>query len=232
MTSRSLGWLFAMSALLGCSSFSEEGLVIEVTIRGEGSEDPTEPPLNSLSQALLTVSQAELLACQPQLALINAGRAFNLFRPSAARAHSEETPTRLGTPHVVDLLDDQQSQTLGRFLPVPRSYCTLRLIMAPADADAVNLDQHPQLLATTLLVAAEPAPERSGTPSFRFTSSKRIAVDLPLPFGDAFKRPSTYSLDVRVQTNDWRAAIDATPELEAVERVVPHSMRCEVQEAR
>lgn len=93
-----------------------------------------------LTSAYLTLSEMDLrtdCSASPFAWLRDA--VFELLVP-AAYAHTESTPTKLGTPLVVNLLNaDSEELEFGHFSPPPSSYCGITVHMHPADADARNL---------------------------------------------------------------------------------------------
>ncbi len=80
---------------------------------------------DDVAQAHLVVSAVELVPCAP---LARGG-------PFSALAHTPSTPTRIGVPLVVDLLDEAPRR-LGTLRPPPADWCWLDVWLAPADADA------------------------------------------------------------------------------------------------
>jgi len=93
-----------------------------------------------LTSAYLTLSEMDLrtdCSASPFAWLLDT--VYELVVPSA-HAHTESTPTKLGTPQVVNLLNaDSEELEFGHFSPPPGSYCGVTVHMHPADADTVNL---------------------------------------------------------------------------------------------
>jgi hypothetical protein len=135
-----------------------------------------------LGTARLTVLAATLESCpaSPTAAL----RA--LLRPAVARAHSEGSPTRLGEPHVVDLRNDAGT-VLGELEPPAGRYCSVRLTLGPADADAVGLPS-PDFAGTTFAMTGDvdlPAPRAvSGRSTGNLTTTAALEPALTLGEGD------------------------------------------------
>ena len=64
---------------------------------------------------------------------------YELLIPTAD-AHTESTPTRIGEPLVVNVLNpDTEELEFGHFSPPPASYCGITVHMHPADADSRGL---------------------------------------------------------------------------------------------
>ena len=103
-----------------------------------------------LASAYLTLSEMELRTdcnTSPFARLLDS--LYELVLP-VAQAHTESTPTRLGAPLVVNLINpDSEELEFGHFSPAAGNYCGITVHMHPADTDARNL---PSALAMTGLV--------------------------------------------------------------------------------
>lgn len=93
-----------------------------------------------LTAAYLTISEMDLrtdCSVSPFAWLLDT--VYEMVIPTA-HAHTESTPTKLGTPLVVNLLNpDSEELEFGHFSPPPASYCGITVHMHPADADAIGL---------------------------------------------------------------------------------------------
>lgn len=118
----------------------------------------------TLRRAHVTLSSVELFACQTS----TAWRWLRALSPvGTAEAHTEGSPRKLGTPHVVGPgagpgLADAEVRTLGTLHPPPGRYCRAHLVFAPADADAEGLGQGPDMVGKTLRLEGEWAPAGGG----------------------------------------------------------------------
>ena len=96
-----------------------------------------------LEQFALVVADVEVHACTTlteQAAWTKPWRAIPSWLSSTANAHVPESATRLGTPTVEDLLSPPaRARILGEVAPPAGSYCKLRVVLAGADEDVVNL---------------------------------------------------------------------------------------------
>jgi hypothetical protein len=91
----------------------------------------------------------------------------------SAQAHIPASPTRLGTPTVVDLLAaDSEALDLGAINPLPDSYCGSDWGIFAADEDAVGLDQTPQMLGLSVLLQGRYGPEQK---AFELRSSRSLS---------------------------------------------------------
>ena len=87
-----------------------------------------------LDRALIALGQVELLECDN-----SARQLWRLFVPGRARAHEESTPTSLGIPMIIDLMESSgEALFAGTLRPPPGRYCGIRVVGAPADADAIG----------------------------------------------------------------------------------------------
>ncbi len=104
-----------------------------------------------LTNAYLTLSEMELrtdCTAHPFARLLNS--VFQLVVPSA-HAHTESTPTKLGAPVVVNLLNlDTEEIEFGHFSPAPGSYCGVTVHMHAADGDAHNLPANLSMIGLVL----------------------------------------------------------------------------------
>ncbi|MGF1642565.1 MAG: hypothetical protein ACFCUJ_02910 [Thiotrichales bacterium] len=94
----------------------------------------------TLSKAYLAIWSVELNAlCTDPAFVLLPRHLLELLIPTA-QAHAESTPTKLGVPHVFDLLDAAAStRVLGTLNPAVGSYCGLTVELIRADSDAVGL---------------------------------------------------------------------------------------------
>jgi hypothetical protein len=129
-----------------------------------------------LTRGHLNVASVEILAC-PSTAWRKLLEALSPV--GTARAHTEGTPTRIGEPHVDDLLrDDAQALTLGTLKPPADRYCRGTVLLEPADADAVGLPASVPMEGNTLWLegTVEPAGGGAAQP-FQLASSSEAEVD-------------------------------------------------------
>lgn len=83
-----------------------------------------------------------------------AGYRAGLSLVSRAQAHSDSSPTVIGVPHVVDLLAETELD-LGVFAPPPGCWRAARLQLAPADDDAVGIDDPARVEGATVVISRE-----------------------------------------------------------------------------
>jgi hypothetical protein len=107
-----------------------------------------------LTSAYLTLSEMDLRTdCSTSPFAWLRDAVFELLVP-VAYAHTESTPTKLGTPLVVNLLNaDSEELEFGHFSPAPGNYCGITVHMHPADADARNLPTTLSMIGQVVHVA-------------------------------------------------------------------------------
>jgi hypothetical protein len=165
---------------VGCSD-DHEGLSVDVAV-----DPPTSPAKENgtrvltndrgyrvvLTKGYLAVSSVEIEACASQ-GVAGFLRELRLIRP--AYAHSEGSPTRLGTPFVIPLLGDARG-AIGSLSPPPRSYCVTHIGGAPADDDALFLPADAPMVGKSLYVEGTFQPPSSAEAS-AFTATGALAFD-------------------------------------------------------
>lgn len=101
----------------------------------------------TLTRAFVTFSAVELERCTPP----SVWRGLKSALYSEAHAHTPSTPTRLGDPTVVDLLEARSAPVrLGTLGPPPADYCIAKVTAGPADGHASGLPDLAQLLGSSV----------------------------------------------------------------------------------
>jgi hypothetical protein len=160
-----------------------------------------------LEQAMITFGEVELVFCDGLTE-----QALRLFKASTARAHSETTPTELGVPVIIDLMESGGRPLFaGTLKPPPGRYCALRVTCTPSDADAQGTElQRQAMLNTTVLLDGSvegPGGEMLGPIHIRLT--ERVEDELRFEAPLILKTPEhSGSLSVRIHTLHWFDGID------------------------
>ncbi|ADO68223.1 hypothetical protein [Stigmatella aurantiaca] len=177
-----------LMALAGCGS-REEGLHLnlrlahqseqEVQRVGEGRRFTNNRGEHiTLSRAYVTVSSVEIFACP----VTGLRKWMEWLSPlGTAHAHSVTDPRRMGTPYVNSLeRADGEVLEMQSLQPSPGSYCRVRLVFGPADADAVLLPADNLMLNKTLLLEGEvSAADGSNVRPFKLESAGLANAELP-----------------------------------------------------
>ncbi len=160
-----------------------------------------------LRSAKLTVLAVELRPCVSAVRM----HLRDLIGPARAYAHSAGSPTRLGVPNVIDLLAST-ARTLGNIAPPAGRYCSTRLSLGPADADAEGLPD-PTFVGTTFALEADARAPTARTldgvvsgnitvdvafePALSLAEGEDVRVELVFGDGDAID-----GLDLSGRTDD------------------------------
>lgn len=112
-----------------------------------------------LDRAFIVVGKVELVRCDNFVLDL-----WNLVAPSRARAHELTSPTSLGVPLVLDLMESAGTPLLaGTLRPPPGKYCSIRITGMPADQDAEGLhDENLDMMNHTVLVTGQVEDTTSG----------------------------------------------------------------------
>ena len=166
-----------------------------------------------LASAYLTISEMDLRtncsASSPFAWLRDA--VFELVVP-AAYAHTESTPTKLGTPLVVNVLNPESEELeFGHFSPPPASYCGITVHMHPADADARDL---PTTLSMIGLVVHITGSYDTGGGATDFTVESTLEpehADIAFPATIVLSGSNlTDEAHLNIEYNTWFNGFDAT----------------------
>ncbi|EIJ41471.1 hypothetical protein BegalDRAFT_0553 [Beggiatoa alba B18LD] len=129
---------------------------------------------------------------------------LNLLIPNA-QAHAQTTPTQLGTPNAINLLDaDGQNIILGEIYPAPASYCGMQIDLMKADEDTQHLPQTLNLLNRVLYIEGEYLPV-GATEAIPF---KLDIAKTPRPQSLRFSTPLVLSNTQRTATLDFYVHYD------------------------
>ena len=180
-----------------------------------------------LERALLVVGQIELIRCDNFVADI-----WQLFTPARARAHVLETPTSLGEPLVLDLMESVGiAQYAGTMKPPPGRYCSVRVVGMPADDDAVGMTNKTQEMTQhTVLIEGqiEGASEADSWLSARIDGPLELVIELDEPL--VLDRPTVEFIAVQIDHRRWFDGIDfAQLSPNAVQQRVNENVRSSLQ---
>ena len=159
-----------------------------------------------LERALVAVGQVELVRCDKVVADL-----WGLLGAAPARAHVLDTPTRLGEPLVLDLMEGAgTSEYAGTMKPPPGRYCGIRLVGMPADADAPGLDEKTQeMIEHTVLVQGRVRAEGEDEETELFVPiAEVLECELPLERPLVFDSPVVENISIRIDHRSWFDGID------------------------
>jgi hypothetical protein len=175
--------------LAGCGDLAA-GIELRADMHGTDFADTDRV---ELTDARLTITSLELVRCESAVA-----RLWELVLPSAS-AHVDATPTRLGTPQILDASSPEVVE-MGVFTPPAGRYCALSVLVTPADADTREVDD--RTLGKTLSVAGR-LDGAAFDPSTALSYDRTFALSPPLDTATAA------GLLLTVDPNPWFEEPDA-----------------------
>lgn len=176
-----------------------------------------------LDRAFFVVGQIELRRCDNFVAEL-----WALFTPSRASAHVLETPTSLGEPLILDLMESVgMPEYAGTLKPPPGRYCSVRLVAMPADSDAAGLtDKNSEMTQHTVLVEGRVDGVDGVDTSIDGPIEIEIELDAPL----VLDRPTVEVVAIRIDHRRWFDGIDfAQLSTNAVQQKVIENVRSSLQ---
>jgi len=164
-----------------------------------------------LTSAYLTLSEMEIrTSCNAHPFARILDSLYEWVIPTA-HAHTEATPTRLGEPLVVNVINpDSEELEFGHFSPAAGSYCGITVHMHPADADARNL---PAALSMVGLVLHIEGSYDAGSGAVAFTAETAAEPEhADVAFHDPINLSSsnlTGEAHLNIEYNTWFNGMDA-----------------------
>ena len=181
-----------------------------------------------LERALLVLGEVELIRCDNLVVDL-----WDLFGPRRARAHVLDTPTSLGTPVVLDLMESAGTPELaGTMKPPPGRYCGIRVVGMPADADALGLEgENADMLDRSVLVTGRVVHQATGAESLLSAEvSNAVDCELVLDRPLVFDSPVLETVSIEIDQTKWFDGIDfALISSEAVQRKLTENIRSSLQ---
>lgn len=206
------------SALLGAIvfllSFSHctmvvDGIEVDVAYQAPATPQAVRTDMGyrvKLDRALISLGRVELLECD-NFAL----QLWGLFVPGRARAHEESTPTSLGVPRIIDLMESSGAALLaGTLRPPPGRYCGIRVVGAPADADAIgSTPENWEMRISSVVLEGVVENSMTGLEEpFRAQILELIACDMLFDEPLVFDSPRSVSVSVHIDHMGWFDGID------------------------
>jgi len=230
--------LVLVTALLCAASLPQcmrvtDGIEVDVAYQPEATPAQIRTDLGyrvSLDRALIALGQVELIRCDNFVADL-----LGLFRAARARAHALDTPTSLGEPLVLDLMEGAGTpEYAGTMKPPPGRYCGVRIVGMPADSDAAGLNEKTQEM-TEHTVLIEGLVRADGD---------EVGVPLLVPIGELFERdlrferpllfegPVVQNISIQIDHTSWFDGIDfALLSANAVRQRITENVRSSLQVA-
>lgn len=181
-----------------------------------------------LERAMIAVGRVELIRCDNFVLDL-----WKLVRASTAKAHEFSSPTSLGVPLVIDLMESAGVPLFaGTLRPPPGSYCGIRVIGMPADQDAEGLtDENLDMTENSVLVAGL-VEDENGQPTSALIAkiSDVLACEMRFDRPLVFNGPTLESVSIQIDHSKWFDGIDfALQDSSAVQQRITENIRSSLQ---
>lgn len=222
--------LFGAVLLPQCMRVTD-GIEVDVAYQPEATPAQIRTDLGYrvlLEEAWIVVGKVELLRCDNFVLDL-----WRMLSPSRARAHALDTPTSLGVPLVIDLIESAGiPQFAGTMKPPPGSYCGIRMLGMPADRDAAGLtDENLLMMQHSVIVAGRVIDLATGEEELLRAEIWEVLdcemlFDRPL----VFQGPTLEAVSIRIDHTRWFDGIDfAALSLDAVQEQLTQNIRSSLQ---
>jgi hypothetical protein len=181
-----------------------------------------------LERALIVMGQVELLRCDNFVLNL-----WEFVAPARARAHEFTSPTSLGVPLVIDLMETSGVPLFaGTLRPPPGEYCGIRVVGMPADQDAEGLtDANLDMMQHSVLIVGRVEDTASGDvvpliAGIWEVLECEMLFDRPL----VFDGPVLENVNVQIDHTKWFDGIDfALQSPDAVQQKITENVRSSLQ---
>jgi hypothetical protein len=181
-----------------------------------------------LERALIVVGKVELLRCDNFVLDL-----WSLVAPARVRAHESSTPTSLGVPLVIDLMESAGVPLFaGTLRPPPGRYCGIRVLGMPADEDAEGLThENHDMMDHSVLITGRVEDESTGDEAPLLVGIEEfleceMLFDRPL----VFDGPILESVSIQIDHTRWFDGIDfASQSPDAVHQQLTENVRSSLQ---
>jgi hypothetical protein len=177
-----------------------------------------------LERALIAVGKVELIRCDNFVVDL-----WKLVAPARAKAHELATPTSLGVPLVIDLMESAGTPLFaGTLRPPPGRYCGIRVSGMPADDDAEGLtEENLDMMQHSVLIAGQVEDTATGDVAPLLARIWEVLecemlFDRPL----VFDSPVLESVSIQIDHTSWFDGIDfALQDSDAVQQQITENVR-------
>jgi hypothetical protein len=208
-----------------------DGIEVDVAYRPEATPAAVRTDMDyrvRLERALIAVGRVELIECDNFVRDL-----WNLVTPARARAHEFSSPTSLGVPLVIDLMESAGTPLFaGTLRPPPGRYCGIRVVGMPADDDAEGLtEENLDMMEHSVLIAGQVEDTTTGeeTPLLARiweVLECEMLFDRPL----VFDNPILESVTIQIDHTKWFDGIDfALQGSDAVRQQITENVRSSLQ---
>jgi len=222
--------LLSMALLLNCMRVTE-GIEVDVAYQPAATPAAVRTDLGyrvRLERAMIAVGRVELIRCDNFVLDL-----WKLVTAARAKAHEFSSPTSLGVPLVIDLMESAGVPLFaGTLRPPPGRYCGIRVTGMPADQDAEGLtDENLDMTQNSVFVAGRVEDETGEAPSALLAQISEI-----LPCEMRFDRPLVFdgpvleSVSIQIDHRKWFDGIDfALLDSTAVQQQITENVRSSLQ---
>ncbi len=218
--------LLGMTSLPQCAQVSD-GIEVDVAYQPEATPAQIRTDRGysvRLERALIVIGEVELIRCDNLVLDL-----WELVAPAQARAHSFSSPTSLGVPFVIDLMESAGTPLFaGTLRPPPDRYCGIRVVVMPADQDAEGLTEaNADMMHHSVLIAGRVEDTTTGdeTPLLARIGEvleSEILFDPPL----VFDSPVLESVSIQIDHTKWFDGIDfASQDSDAVRQRITENVQ-------
>ena len=181
-----------------------------------------------LERAMIAVGQVELIRCDNFVLDL-----WKFVAPARARAHEFTSPTSLGVPLVIDLMESAGVPLFaGTMRPPPGRYCGIRVVGMPADEDAEGLtSENLDMMQHSVLIAGRVEDADGGSDRVLLARIWEVLecemlFDRPL----VFNGPVLESVSIQIDHHSWFDGIDfALQDSNAVQQQITENVRSSLQ---
>jgi len=224
--------LLVAGAALCLASFSHcvqvsDGIEVDVAYQPAATPAAVRTDMDyrvHLERAVVAVGKVELIKCDNFVVDL-----WRLVAPARASAHISDSPTSLGVPLVIDLMESTGAPLFaGTLRPPPGRYCGIRVLAMPADEDAEGLtEKNLDMIQYSVLVTGqvEDATDGSQTPLLARIweiLDCEMLFDRPL----VFDSPVLQSVSIQIDHRRWFDGVDfASQDSNAVRQRITNNVR-------
>ena len=218
--------LLSLASLPNCMRVTD-GIEVVVAYQPEATPAQIRTDMGyrvALDRALIVVGKVELIRCDSFVMELR-----QIFAPARARAHVLDTPTSLGVPLIIDLMESAGTpQYAGTMKPPPGHYCGIRVLGMPADEDAAGLtDENLDMMQHSVLITGQVEDESTGdeTPLLaRIWEVLECEMLFERPL--IFDSPVLESVSIQIDHTKWFDGIDfALQSPDAVQGQITENVR-------
>ncbi|MFN3197114.1 MAG: hypothetical protein ACE366_01680 [Bradymonadia bacterium] len=197
--------MLTLTGLLASCLTQRDGITVDVSLQHQSARITHPQGSLEISNLGLTIWSTALVRCTPEE---TSGGALR-WLIGTAHAHSASDPTRSGVPVVSDVAHlPETGAALAMLSPPPGRWCTLEVTLAPADADAVGLDDHTHMEGRTFDLDGTLRTSADESISVRVLGAAQSTISLPLGPLELSDATDHVHIAVGLDLEAWLAEVD------------------------